>query len=429
MKSKLLTDLLTALLSIVIACGLWAYVVTNVNVTDTTSLHGVPVVFQNEGALTSRKLMLTGGTDQTVTLNITGTRSEILKLRPDNVSVMVDLSRIYDAGRQGVEYTINYPADVVTSDFEYTADRTRIYLTVEEQISKSVDVVFNYTGQVADGYMVDYDAVQVDRRRVIVTGPTSVVDQITQARFTINLDGLTQPLDQDYEYTLCDAEGNPVEVPNVEYVQTDVELIHVNLSIQRYKEITLELDVISGGGATEGTTSISLDTETIMVSGTDEVLEKLDSLVIGTVDLAELKETTKLTFPVVMPDGVINRTGVEEVAVTISFPALATKTFTITNIHALNVPAGGQGIVVTKQLSVTIRGPRSIVPRMQASDITVSVDFGDIGIGSTVTRQPIVTISSNYPGVGLLENGAVTISLQELPPEPSEGEEDPQVAE
>ena len=82
----------TLLLSVLIACGLWAYVVTNVSVTDTTSLHNVPVVFQNEGALTERNLMLTGGTSQTVTLNITGTRSEILKLRPDNVSVVVDLS-------------------------------------------------------------------------------------------------------------------------------------------------------------------------------------------------------------------------------------------------------------------------------------------------------------------------------------------------
>lgn len=413
MKSKLLT----ALLAIVIAFSLWAYVVTNVSVEETTSLHNVPVVFQNEGALTGRRLMLTDGASQTVTLTITGTRSEILKLRPDNVSVVVDLSRIYDAGRQGVQYTVNYPADVVASDFEYTADKSRIYLTVEEYVTKAVDVIYEYKGRVADGYMVDNESVQMDYRKINVSGPASVVDQIAQARFEINLEGLTAPLDQDYEYTLCDAEGNPVEVPNVEYVQTDVEMIHVNLSIQRYKEIGLKLNVISGGGATEETSSIYLETETIMVSGTDEVLEDLEYIVIGEVDLAEIKETAKMSFPVVMPEGVTNRTGVENVNVTISFPALAQKTFTITNIHAANIPEGAQGTVVTKQINVTIRGPRSIVQRMQTSDITVTVDFADMEIGATVTRQPTVTISSNFPGVGIMENGAVTISLQELPPE------------
>ncbi len=425
MKSKFLT----ALLSIVIAFGLWTYVVTNVSVEDTTTIHNVPVVFQNEGALTGRSLMLTEGTSQTVNLTITGTRSEILKLNNNNVSVIVDLSRIYDAGRQSVQYSVNYPADVVTTTFEYTADKPRISLTVEEQVTKPVDVFYNYTGQVAEGYMADYETVTIDYRKVNVTGPASVVEKISQARFTISLDGLTEPLDQDFEYTLCDAEGNSVEVPNVEFVQTDVEKIHVLLSVQRYKEIGLTVKVIDGGGATEETSAIVLDTQTIMVSGTDEALEKLESLEIAEINLAEIKETTTLECPITLPTGVVNRTGVEVVRVTVSFPALVTKTFTISNIQPINVPAGAEGIVVTKQVSVTVRGPRSIIQRMQASDITMTADFSGMEIGSTVTKQPTLSVSANYPGVGILENGHVTITLQELPPETTGEEADPQVTE
>ena len=421
MKSKILTFLL----SVFIAFALWTYVVTNVSVEDTTTIHNVPVVFQNEGALAGRSLMLTEGTGQTVTLTITGTRSEILKLNNNNVSVIVDLSRIYDAGIQSVSYAVNYPADAVTSTFNYVADTPRITLTVEEQISKPVNVIHSYTGRVAEGYMADYESVYIDNRKVTVTGPASVVNQIDHAEFTISLDELTEDLDQDYEYVLCDEEGNPVEVPNVEFVQTDVDKIHVSLSVQRYKEIPLRLDVISGGGATEETTSIVLDTDKIVVSGSDEALEKLEYLVVGEIDLAQIKDTTKLAFPITMPAGVINRTGVETVNVTVSFPALTTKTFTISTIQALNVPEGTEAIVVTKQISVTVRGPRSVVQRMQNSDITVTVDFSDMEVGSTVTKQPAVSISANYPGVGIMENGHVTISLQELPPETIPPEEEP----
>ena len=412
-KSKLLY----VLLSVIIAFGLWTYVVTNVSVEDTTTIHNVPVVFQNEGALAGRRLMLTEGTSQTVSLTITGTRSEILKLSNNNVSVMVDLSRIYDAGRQSVEYSVNYPADVATSSFDYTADKPRITLTVEEQISKSVDVVHSYTGQVADGYMVDFETVFIDNRKVTVTGPASVVNKITQAKFTIDLAGLTGPLEQDYEYTLCDAEGNVVEVSNVDFVRTDLEKIHVSMSIQRYKEIALTLKVNDGGGATQETSSIVLDTETILVSGTDEVLEKLETLEIGEIHLGELKTDTMLVFPVTMPAGVTNRTGVEMVSVMVSFPTLVTKTFTISNIQPVNVPENAEAVVVTKQVSVTIRGPKSVIQQMQASNITVTADFSDMGIGATVTKQPTISISANYPGVGILDNGQVTVMLQERPPE------------
>lgn len=425
MKDKILS----ALVAIVIAFGLWTYVVTNVSVEDTTTIHNVPVVFQNEGALTGRNLMLTEGTAQTVNLTITGTRSEILKLNNNNVSVIVDLSRIYDAGHQSVQYTVNYPADAVITTFEYTADKPRISLTVEEQVSKTVDVYHSYTGQVAEGYMADYESVVMDTRKVVVTGPASVVDRVAQARFTISLDGLTAPLDQDYEYTLCDAEGNPVEVPNVEFVHTDVEKIHVNLSVQRYKEIQLKVKVNDGGGATEETSSIVLEMETITVSGTDDVLENLEYLEIGEINLAELKSETMLVFPINMPAGVTNRTGVEMVSVKVSFPALVTKTYTISNILPVNVPAGAEAAVVTKQVSVTVRGPKTMIQRMQASDITVTVDFGDMGIGSTVTKPPVVTVSANYPDVGILEYGHVTVSLQELPPEPSAVAEEPTEAE
>ena len=405
------------LLSIVIAFGLWAYVVTNVSVEETTTIHNVPVVFQNEGALSGRNLMLTEGTAQTVSLTVTGTRSEILKLNNNNVSVIVDLSRIYDAGRQNVQYTVNYPSDVVTSSFEYTADKTRIPLTVESRVSKQVDVVHSYTGQVAEGYMVDFESVLIDYRKVTVTGPASVVENIDQAKFTIDLEGMSGMLDQEYDYTLCDEAGEVVEVPNVDFVHTDVEKIRVSMSIPRYKEIALTLNIIDGGGATEETSSIVMDIETIVVSGSDAALEGLESLQIGEIDLAEQENDITLVFPLTMPAGVTNRTGVDMVTVKVSFPALVTKTFTISNIQPVNVAEGAEAIVVTKQVTVTVRGPSSIIQRMKATDIAVTVDFSSMSIGSTVTMQPTISVSSNYSAVGILDNGQVTVTMQELPPE------------
>lgn len=421
-----------ALLSLVIAFGLWAYVINYETKTETNTLTNVPVVFQNEGALTGRNLMLTGGTDQTVTLTVNGNRSEVMKLNSNNVSVVVDLSRIYDAGEQSVGYTINYPADVSTSSFEETADKNRITLTVEAKVTKQVPVVIDWgEGTVAQGYTTDTDTVELSDTYVTVEGPASVVEQMAQARITLDLTDRVETIAQECAYTLCDSEGLPVEVPDVSKVVAKQEFVYVRLLIQPYKVLPLTVEVIDGGGATHETTQITYTTTggeeigTITVAGDAALLEGLEKIVLGTVKLEEILEDTQMSFPVTLPAGVSNLSEVEEVQVSVSFPDLMTKTFTVENIQATGVPAGLVAEIVTKKIDVTVRGPKALVEKMQASDIMVSVSFGNINIGDMKTETPTVTISPAYAGVGVLSYGNVRISLEEPATDPT-GEPDAQ---
>ena len=96
-----------ALLSLVMAFILWTYVVNNVSKEETLPLYNVSVIFQNEGALTQRFLVLTEGSGQTATLTIPGNRAELYKLNSSNVYVVVDLSRMHDAGPQTAQYTLH----------------------------------------------------------------------------------------------------------------------------------------------------------------------------------------------------------------------------------------------------------------------------------------------------------------------------------
>lgn len=423
MKNKVIT----ALLSLIIAFGLWIYVINYESKEETYTIENVSVVFQNENALTGRSLMLTGGTDQTVTLTVTGNRSEVSRLNSNNVSVVVDLSRIYDTGEQSVTYTINFPADVSTSSFSTTADKNRITLTVESKVTQRVPVVIDWgEGTVERGYTTDTDTVELSTSHVTVEGPASVVGQMKQALIRLDLTDRTETIDQECEFTLCDSEGNPVEVPNVSQVVAQQESVYVRLLIQPYKVLPLKLEVIDGGGATEETTQITYTTTggeeigNITVAGNAELLEGLEEIVLGTIELEDILEDTVLEYPVSLPAGVTNLSGVETVQVSIAFPELMTQTFTVENIQATNVPAGLVAEVVTKKIDVTVRGPKALVEKMQASDIVVSVSFGSISIGDMKTETPTVTISSAYTGVGVLSYGNVRISLEEPVTEPTE---------
>ena len=63
------------LVSIVVAFGLWLYVVGNVTKETTYTIYNVPVVMEGEAALNERNLMVTSISANSVNLTLYGARS------------------------------------------------------------------------------------------------------------------------------------------------------------------------------------------------------------------------------------------------------------------------------------------------------------------------------------------------------------------
>lgn len=410
MKSKLLT----ALLAIVIAFGLWLYVISVVSPGFENTYYNIPVNIQNESLLTERGLMITERGTPAVTLHLVGNRVDLNKLNSSNITITVDAARIYEAGKHNLSYDITYPGDIADDAVSVQSRSTStISLTIEDRISKAVDVVVEYTGQLPEDFICDKENAVLSSQVVNVTGPKSVIDQIAQAKIQVDLEGKTQVISQDFEYTLCNENGEPVDV---EKVQTDVDIIGLTVKIQRVKEIPLKLNVINGGGATEQTTSIVIQPVTsIRVSGSDSQLEKLTELELGTVDLGKLTEATVLTFPVVLPDGITNETGVNEITVDIQFPNLAMKKIDATNFVAINVPAGLEVEFITQLLEINLRGPVAMIQELKDTDVTVRVDFSNETIG-TVKLNATIVVSSPYGEVGAVGSYSVSAILREPTP-------------
>lgn len=406
MKSKLLT----ALLAVVIAFSLWLYVVSVVSPGFENTYYNIPVNIQNESLLTDRGLMITENGNPTVNLHLVGNRVDLNKLNSSNITITVDASRIYEAGKHKLSYSITYPGEIADDAVSVQSRSTStISLTIEDRISKAVDVVVEYAGQLSEDFICDKENVVLTSEVVNVTGPKSVIDQIAQAKIQVDLEGKTQVISQDFEYTLCNEDGEPMDV---EKVQTDVESIGLTVKIQRVKEIPLKLKVVNGGGATEQTTAIVIQPVTsIRVSGSESQLEKLTVLELGTVDLSKLTEATVLKFPIVLPDGITNETGLTEVSVDIQFPDLAMKKINATNFVATNVPAGLEVEFITQLLEITVRGPVAMIEALQDTDVTVRVDFSNESAG-TVKLNATIVVSSPYSDVGAVGSYSVSAILR-----------------
>ena len=406
MKQKILYGIL----AVAISFGLWWYVVTVVSPEFDDTFYDIPVVLSGETFLQERGLMVLDEKLPTVTLKLSGNRSVLSKLNSGNITLVADLSKISDTGEQQLTFSVVYPGDVPQNSVEVLSrEPSTIEVNVVNRSQKEVDVEVTYNGAPPEGYIADKNGLELSHEKVTVTGPTSVIDRIDHARVEVNLGGQNETISKSYTYTLCDESGEPVDA---QQVQTNVNEIDLTLKILRFKELELVLDVIYGGGATEENTKITLDQQVIQVAGAEQVLEKLENLNLGTLDLSKVMESGKTTFQVVLPEGVDNITGIETVEVTVEFTGLVTKQLTVTNIRATNVPVALTAKILNKSLVITMRGTAKQLEKLKAEDITVYVDFSGAEAGS-FTFDAVIRTGSSFQDVGAIGTYSVSATLTE----------------
>ena len=409
MKSKLGTFLL----AIAISFAFWFYVVTAVNPESEESYYDIPVVMDGESILNDRGLMIISGASQTVNLKLEGNRSDLSKLNKTNITLLADLSKITTAGEHKLSYDISYPGFAQSGTISVLEQSPKlITVVVVERAKKEVPVEVVYTGAVPDNYIAHKQSVTLDHTSVTISGPKDVVSQIDHAQVTVDLTGKNTTISSAYRYTLCDENDAPIE--NLTNITTNLNEVRVTLRIQKTKEVPLVLNVIYGGGVTESTSQIVMDRNPIQVAGNEADLEGLTEIVLGTVDLSDILESTVLTYPVVLPADVTNLTGATEINVSVDFPDLEIRQFKVYNIRAKNLPEGLSAAWITNSLIVKLRGATEVLDKLTAESIYIVVDLTNAEVGSQVYDA---TIFVNTDGVvGAVGTYEVYVSVQSYVP-------------
>lgn len=405
MKSKILTILMSA----AIALGLWLYVITVEQPESEMTYYNIPVVLQNEDILAERGLMIVSERP-TVTLHLSSTRTNLNQLNESNINVIANVNSIVTAGTHELTYNVAYPGNVPSGAVSRQSSRPNmITLKVENRITRQIPVVPVYSGSVAEGLLADRENLVLDNAFIEVSGPESVVEKIAQAAIFVNLEGQTQTIVQECTYTLCDESGEPVDS---QWVTTNVEVVNLTLTVRQVKEVRLSVKIVDGGGATALTSSVNVEPKTIRVSGSEALLNGLDVLELGTINLGEIADDKTLTMPIALPEGITNETGITEATVTVHFPNLTTKTMSVDNIELINIPDGLEAELVTKILEINLRGPKSLIKDITEEQVTVKVDLSEAQIG-TDKYTVLVEIGSGFAGVGALNSYTVMVTLTE----------------
>ena len=406
MKSKLIS----AVLSVLVATALWLYVITTVSPGSKETIYNIPVVLANETVLNERGLMITYQSASTATLVLSGNRTDLTKVDQSNITLKADLSSIYEPGNQiPISYTTSFPGNVASNAFVIESKNPgRIYLNVERRVSKAIPVEVKWIGSVPDGFIADRDNMLLEYPTIQITGPQSVTDQIEKAVIEIDLTDQRESISRDSTYTLCNGEGEPVDAG---LITTNAEMIHLEVKIQRVKDVLLTYHLVEGGGAKAENAEIILSMDKIRVSGSEAALELMgDQLVVGTINLAEIDQNTTKTFTIPLEEGITNLTGVTEVTAEIRLTGLRTKDFLVRQINVVNVPEGLEVELITQELTIKVRGPSAQITSLKSDDVMVVVDFTGAEVG-TATFPVRAVFTDGFRDVGIFKSESVSASV------------------
>lgn len=368
MKNKVLT----LLLSLAISFGLWLYVVTVISPESETTIYNVPVELVSSGNLDKQDLIIVSPTnDLRVNLKLGGSRSDLSKLNNSNVTVIVDVSKINQAGEHQLGYSVSFQSGTAEV---LEQDPANITLTVVDKMTKTVPVEPVLVGVVPSGYEADRDNVRLDHTTVTVSGPKETIEKVEFARVAIDVTGKMISFDDYYPMTLCDADRLPIVSDS--FVTVNLDEIKASVQVDQIKRVQVVIsEDYTGSGLQENTATVSYVKEVTLI-GSGEDLEKVEDVLSFTVYLRDYEGTTTFTLKPDLPDRVRCK---ESIEVHIVMPEMGDRVLPVgvDQFETFNVPEG-LTVRVTEPIEVTVRGPIADLEKISAADIVGKVDCSNV---------------------------------------------------
>ena len=396
--------------SILVSIFLWLYVVNVENNEIDVTVPDIPVTFIGaDDILADRQLLVKDQGTQNVSLTIRCKRSQATKMKRDNFEVTVDLTDIRSTGTHDRIYDVKLPEDVSEKD-TLIIGKSPEYVTVDivKLSSKPVPVYGLLNGGAAEGYMVKQ--LEFSPATVMVSGPEEVIARIDRANVVIERENLNKTITEQRSFQLVDRDNQPVESSDVD---TDVDLIDVTVPIVMYKDVPLSIDIIEGGGAKESNAIVEIEPAKITLAGDAELLEGLNKITLGAIDLADFESTYTGTYQIKINNDLENISKTNEATVTVNLRGLTVKHVQAKNITCINVTEGYSAEVKTLFLDVKVRGPEGVVKLVDTYSISVFADLADLGTYTGNKQVPAKVYVDGYDDVGVIGSYDVVISVEQ----------------
>ena len=395
------------LLSIFLALMFWLYIRAEKDPVEDAWIRNIPIQLTGSSVLASKGLTVAGLSSDKVSTTIQAPASVLSEMSRRNITAAVDVSRIDEAGEHTLSYNIVLPTNVNTDGvvIQEKAPET-ITVTVEKLYTSTLPVEFRFEGSVAKGYQAGTPT--IDPVNVTISGAVEQVNRVARAVVVLEAKDLKEQYTGDLPIRLLDANGD--ELKDLE-VELSSETAYIVYPIVVVKEIPLTVNIIAGGGATQENISEPLIVPSkITVAGTQEDIDHLTEISLGSIDLSKVVGTSNFTFTIDLDPSLENVTGITEAKVTVTVSGLETRSFEVGNIKLQNIPRGYSAKADTEAKTVYVRGTADELAMIDSSQLRIVADLKDV-TGSGTYTIPVRVYLDAGTEVGVIGDYSIVVSV------------------
>ncbi|MDD3346305.1 CdaR family protein [Oscillibacter sp.] len=405
-------------LSILVAAAIWFFVdqitgPSNGPRTRPRVIADIPIEYINESSLTDRGLMLVeDGTDRTIDLTMEGTRWLVSCLDRDDIRVTVDLNNAESAGEQNIGYKIAYTDRRFSSDTIKVKDAS-IYsaaVNISELYSRTVEVRCELTGNVAEGFSAGQ--VQLSHNALEIQGQAADIDPVSYAKVTFDIgQNAEETVSQTLALQFYDKNDQALDSVGI---HPETETVQATLPVFVTKELRLKMNFVDAPGARMGNVSYEIQPATITVSGDASKLKDVESITLDRFDLLTLRSGANThTYPITVPEGCQNLSGVTRATLQIAFKDMASASVTTDRFQYRSLPEGRAVDILTQEMTVEIFGIGADVAAITGEDLTVTADLGDYGAALGTYTVPAVIETTSGKDIGVSGSYQVQVTIRE----------------
>lgn len=277
------------IISLLSAIVLWMYVMAVVDPEDTKLYENIPITITNLNEIKDLGLVVDPDDNLVTSVYIKGKLSDLQKISANNIDVYGTVSNPIEGQNQlYLRASVN---DKVTTEFKSDT----IVINLEKSIEEEKNITVNITGVYKD----NVDKVDLDKTKVVVSGPRSSVDSVkyVQATFDANKESV------DTKSTELELKALDSEMNEVDHVTLEFNKVTAKVSYLQQKQVKINPIFSSNESNLVQDQDFTIIPSEINIKGKSDVINNIDSINTKIINVDELGTNNKIV-DLDIPDGI-----------------------------------------------------------------------------------------------------------------------------
>jgi YbbR domain-containing protein len=403
---SILDNIVTLLVSVVLAISIWVIAVQAEDPLETRT-YEVPVEAVN---LPAGSLLL-NTIQRTVQVQVEGPQSALTRLTSSDFNAVVDLS---DApqGESSQPIQIQFSNEEIEPDQLTIAESfpAQVAVNVDRLVSAEVPVVLTVNGSVARG--LERSEAFTDPDFITVTGPSSRVNALAEARVTVFLENQREDAILSRRPVFYDQSGNVATIVGLTLDNEQVEAFVLVNELAGFANKPITVEWVGQPAPGYNLLDVNVTPDSVLVTGSPSDLEALRFVQTERIDISGLKQSFTQQVSLALEDGIELDEVVPIFVEVVIEPRLGTaEVDKVPELRAL-----GEGYTVTVDVdtvTVVLFGPVPVLDTLVEDDVRVTVDLFGLEPGE-YSLPPGVDVFAEEIEVRSTDPAEVTVVITDV---------------